>query len=134
MRQFQSKLKTDMSKSDFLVIPILIENIGILVFRRGFDSFCWLSYNFLPNILTLSGLLLLFFLCLSFSFSLALALSLYLSQFLSLSLSLASSLVMFISCKNMLPWDMSGVGIPGIFNCKCWSVAEQYLSHSLLVA
>ena len=67
-----------------------------------------------------------FFLHLSFFLSLLFfflsrtgSVSLYLTLFLSLSLSLASSLVMFISCKNMLPWDMSGVGIPGIFN---WNV------------
>ena len=42
--EFEDKLtpnlKEDMSISGFFVIPILTENIGILVFRRGFDSFC----------------------------------------------------------------------------------------------
>ena len=95
----------------------------------------------------------------SFSSSLALALSLSIRLCLSLSISLSlpSCLAMFISCKNMLPWDMTGVGlvgrvkcwgnmhsikvacdflifIRGIFYWKCWSMAEQYLSHSSLVA
>ena len=50
---FSPNLKADMSISGFFVIPILTENVGILIFGRGFDNFCPLADYNLPNILTL---------------------------------------------------------------------------------